>query len=72
MNTFASVGIGPLYGWLLGFDRGWDAAQVVLPESVGVAFQGDDVGVVDDRSIIAAATVSSPTTSAQRPNSCWT
>ena len=51
--------------WFVGCG-GWDAAEVSVFEPVGVAFEGDDVGVVDE-SIIAAATTSLPKTSPQRP-----
>jgi hypothetical protein len=45
-----------------------DVADVAVFEPVGVAFDGDDVGVVDEPVIMAAATMSSPKVSPQRPN----
>ena len=46
---------------------GGNAAEVSAFESVAVALEGDDRGVVDQPSIMAAATTSSPKTSPQRP-----
>jgi hypothetical protein len=51
-----------IVGWL-----GRDPAQVAVLESVAVSLQADDLGVMG-KSIIAAATTSSPNTSPQRPN----
>jgi hypothetical protein len=53
-----------LLAWFCG--GRWDAAEVSVFEAVAVSFQGDDVGVVDELSIMSAATVSSPKTSPQR------
>jgi hypothetical protein len=37
----------PWWSWFLGVG-GWDAAEVSVCEAVGVAFECDDVGVVDE------------------------
>jgi hypothetical protein len=48
VDDLAAGEVGPPWSsWFLGGGRG-DAAEVSVFEAVGVAFEGDDVGVVDE------------------------
>ena len=57
--------IDPSWSCVLGGDR--SAAEAAVAESVAVAREGVDLGVVEEAVDHAAATTSSPKTSLQRP-----
>ena len=38
----------PLTGLVVGVERGWSRFEVLVAEAVAVAFEGDDLGVVEE------------------------
>ena len=47
MTPYRRLKVDPCWSWFFGCAC-WDASQVAIFESVGVAFEGDDFGVVDE------------------------